>query len=77
MTDERLKPATRDDLVQAVAHGLQFEGCKRIHHADEFMARIAAEKLVDHIQRCNYVVMKRPSVPAHSSSPPPSAREDE
>ena len=77
MTDEPLKPATREDLIQAFSHGLQFEGRKRIRHADEFMARIAAEKLVDHIQRCNYVVMKRPPVPDHSSPQPPTVRENE
>ncbi len=33
-----LRPATTDDLVQALSFALQFEGRKRIHHAADLMA---------------------------------------
>ncbi len=39
-----LRPATTDDLVQALSFALQFEGRKRIHHAADIMAQITAEK---------------------------------
>ncbi len=60
-------PVSRDDLVQTIAHGLRFEGRKRIHHADDFMAHAAAEKLVDHLLRCGYIVTHKPPTPAHSA----------
>ena len=67
MADEPPKPATREDSIQAFPHGLQFEDRRRIRQADEFMARVAAEKLVDNLQRSNYVVMRAPPAPSHSS----------
>ncbi len=69
MIDKPLKPATRESLIQTLAHGLRFEGRKRIHQADELMAWIAAEKLADHIDRANLVVMQKPPGRAHSSPP--------
>lgn len=60
MDDRPLTPATRDDLIQALAHGLRFEGRRRVHHADELMARIAAEKLADFLSLSNIVVMRGP-----------------
>jgi hypothetical protein len=73
MTDQPLRPATRDEVVQALAHGLRFEGRRRAHHADELMARIAAEKLADYLSRSNFIVMNGPVAPAHSISTHPSS----
>jgi hypothetical protein len=53
-----LSPDDHDDLVQTIAFGLQFEGRKRVHHADSTMAMIAARKVVEHLLRCGYVVTK-------------------
>ena len=36
------------DLADAVAFALRFEGRKRVHTADEYMAAIAAERVVRH-----------------------------
>jgi len=48
MTDaEQFTPAKPDDIAQALAHALQFDGRKRTHRADEIMARIVAEQLVE------------------------------
>src|SRR6202011_5447728 len=47
MPDEpKLTPATPDDLAQALAHGLRFNGRKHFHQGDELMARITAEHLI-------------------------------
>jgi|SRR5271166_3344077 len=64
MTDpaDNLKPATPDDLASALAFALRFQGRKRAHNADEIMAEIVAERLVDHLERAGFVVMKRPPI---------------
>ena len=55
-----LRPATRDELMQSLSFALQFNGRKRVHDADELMARITAERLVEHLERSGYVVMHKP-----------------
>ena len=71
MTDDdklTLQPATDDELKDSLSFGLQFAGRKRVHVADNFTARIAAEHLVRHLQQSGYVVMKRRPVEAPSTS---------
>lgn len=71
MPDKPLRPAERADLIQTIAHGLRYEGRRRIHHSDDFMARVAAEKLVEHLLRSGYVVMKGPgAAPPREPLPP-------
>jgi hypothetical protein len=62
MTDleEKLTPADPADLAAALAFALKFEGRKRWHDADAFMADIVAKRLVRHLERAGYVVKKRP-----------------
>jgi hypothetical protein len=38
---------------------LRFRGRKRVHNADEIMAEIVAKRLVEHLERAGFVVMKR------------------
>jgi hypothetical protein len=59
---ERLTPATRDDLANALAFALRFEGRKRVHNADEIMAEIVAKRLVEHLERSGFVMMKKPPI---------------
>ena len=63
MTDavERLTPATPEDIADALAFALRFHGRKRTHNADEIMAEIVARRLVEHLERSGFVVMKRPA----------------
>jgi DNA mismatch repair protein MutH len=58
--DERLTPASPDDLAQTLAFALRFNGRKRTRDAGEIMAQIVAERLVEHLTRSGFVVMKRP-----------------
>ena len=44
-----MTPASADDLEQALAFALRFDGCKRVYHGDEFMARMTAQRLVEHL----------------------------
>jgi hypothetical protein len=37
-----------------------FSGRKRVHNGDEIVAQIVARRLVDHLERAGFVVMKRP-----------------
>ena len=68
-----LRPATPEEVADALSFALRYEGRKRVHHADDMMARIAAERLVEHLRRSGYVVMKeRPAgAPTTSSMPAP------
>lgn len=57
---EKLTPASPEDLADALAFALRFEGRKRVHNADESMSEIVARRLVRHLERAGFVVMKRP-----------------
>ncbi len=71
MPDEaQLRPATAEDIAEALAFALQFDGRKRVHQADDFMARITAQRLVEHLERSGFVLMKKPPAPAPSAPPP-------
>ncbi len=54
-------PADNSDLADALAFALRFQGCKRVHNADEIMAEIVVKRLVEHLERAGFVVMKRPA----------------
>ena len=41
---------------------------KAVHNADEIMAEIVAKRLVEHLERAGFVIMKRP--PIGGSTPP-------
>ena len=58
---EPLTPADPADLAAALAFALRYQGRKRVHNADEIMAEIVAARLVDHLERAGFVVMKRPA----------------
>ena len=63
---DRLTPATPEDLAAALPFALRFQGRKRVHNADEIMAEIVAKRLVEHLERAGFVVMKRPPAPGHA-----------
>src|SRR5271157_4465722 len=48
------------DVADALAFALRFQGRKRVHNADEFMSVIVAERLVEHLERSGFVIMKKP-----------------
>ncbi|HXZ17370.1 MAG TPA: hypothetical protein VEH77_15660 [Roseiarcus sp.] len=57
----QLTPADLSDVADALAFALRFEGRKRTQNADEIMAEIVARRLVEHLERAGFVVMKRPA----------------
>jgi hypothetical protein len=46
------------DLANALAFALRFQGRKLVHNADELMSEIVAKRLVDHLERAGFIVMK-------------------
>ena len=68
--DEKLalKPATALEIQESLSFALRYAGRKRVHHADDAMARITAERLVQHLERSGFVLMKRPPRAAQSTS---------
>ena len=71
MTDDdkrTLRPASAEEIEQSLSFALRYDGRKRVRHADDAMARITAERLVAHLDRSGYVLMKRPDASAPSIS---------
>jgi hypothetical protein len=64
---DNLTPADPRDLAESIAFALRFEGRKRKHDAAEYMAAIAAERVVRHLERAGFVVMKKPPLSGHSA----------
>jgi hypothetical protein len=60
MPDDKLSPADPRDLAESIAFALRFKGRKRKHDAVEYMAAIAAERVVRYLERAGFVVMKKP-----------------
>ena len=58
--DRTPQPVDPSDLAAALAFALRFQGRKRVYNADELMAEIVAKRLVQHLERAGFVVMKRP-----------------
>jgi hypothetical protein len=59
---DRLTPADPQDLADALAFALRFEGRKRIHNADEIMSDIVARRLVEHLEQSGFVLMRKPPI---------------
>ena len=57
-----LKPASPDEVEQALAYALRYDGRKRMQRGDELMARLVAEHLMQHLELSGFVVMKKPPV---------------
>jgi hypothetical protein len=74
-----LRPATPDEIADAFSFALQYQGRKRVHHADGMMARITADRLVQHLRASGFVLMKGASATAPSTSgmPPPAERDQD
>ena len=66
--EKSLRPASFDAVEQGLAFALRFDGRKRAHTGDEFMAQITAQRLVRWLDTAGYVVMKKPPSPPHSTA---------
>ena len=73
--DEKLSPATTEDVANALAFALRFHGRKRVNSAYEYMAQITAARLCEHLRQSGFVIMRKP--PIAGSAPRPQARQGE
>jgi hypothetical protein len=64
---DRLTPANPEDLADALSFALRYCGRKRVHDAAEMAAAIFARRLVAHLERAGFVVMKKPPLAGHST----------
>ena len=67
-----LRPATPEEIAETLSFALLYQGRKRVHQADDIMARITAERLVAHLERSGFVLMRRPpgAAPTTARMPP-------
>jgi len=72
----RLHPATPDEIAESLSFALRYEGHNRVHHADDMMARIMADRLVRRSERSRLVVMKQPAGPDLTTSRMPMPGQD-
>jgi hypothetical protein len=70
MTDDtvKLSPADPDELRLALSLALQHDGRRRFRHSGDIMAKLVADHLVRYLEERNYVVMRKPPRPGHSTS---------
>jgi hypothetical protein len=69
-----LRPATTDEITEALAFALRYDGRRRVFTADEPMARITADRLVRHLEGSGFVVMKAPPAATPTTREMPSTR---
>ncbi len=66
-----LRPATRDELLHTISYGLRYDRRGKAHGRNaEMMATLAAEALIELLERAGYVILKKPASPA------PEARDE-
>jgi hypothetical protein len=72
--DTQLRAATPDEVVETLAFALRYKGRKRVQDADEMVARITADRLVQHLRASGFVVMRKPQrlAPTTSQMPKPA-----
>jgi hypothetical protein len=69
MTDQpTLRPATSDEIEETLSFALRFKGRRRVDVAGPMVAQIAAEHLRRHLEASGFVVMKRPTGTAPSTT---------
>jgi hypothetical protein len=74
MTDAAdLRPATEEEVAEALSFALRFDGRRPFPQANSLMANITAAHLVEHLQRCGIRFMKGPDAIAPDASRRPRA----
>ena len=73
-TETPLRPADPAEVADALAYALRYDGKRHVHHADDAMARITAERLIRHLERAGFVLMRSEPAAAPTTSHMPSSR---
>jgi hypothetical protein len=62
MITEPLRPAEPQDIADALAFALRYSGRKRVSDSADMMAAIVAKRLVEHLDRCGFVILRKPPI---------------
>ena len=62
----QLEPAGRAELLHSLSYALRYGQTTDRQERDDLIARLAAQQVLDHLERSNYVVMQRPPARAPS-----------
>ncbi len=74
MSDTRpLRRASTEEIAETLSFALRYDGRRRVHDADQAMARITADRLVRHLEQSGFVLMKAAPAPAPTTSTMPPA----
>jgi hypothetical protein len=69
MTDgSKLRPATPEEIAEALSFALRFDGRRPFAQSSSLMAQITAVHLVRHLQRCGFQLMRTPDARAPSAT---------
>lgn len=63
-----LRPASPTEIEETLSFALRYSGKRRVRDADGVMARLTAERLVQHLQQSGFVLMKRGSAAAPNAN---------
>jgi hypothetical protein len=63
-----MRQATPDEIAETLSFALIYEGKRRVRDAERMMALITAQRLVRHLERSGFVVMKKAPAVAHTAS---------
>jgi hypothetical protein len=67
------RPADSVELIDTLAYALRYDGKKRVHHADDVMARATAEYLIRHLEQAGFVLMRKAPGAAPTTAIMPSS----
>lgn len=68
MTAPDLTPAELDDLDETIAYALRFnERGKPLGVRMRDDPAVIARRVTDHLERCGFIVMRRPAIKRHST----------
>jgi hypothetical protein len=65
-----MHPAEPQEIADALAFALRYSGRKRVSDSADLMASIVAKRLVEHLDRCGFVILRKPPVPGSAPRPP-------
>jgi hypothetical protein len=63
-----LRPATPEEIAEALSFALRFNGRRPFPQSNTLMAGITAAHLVEHLLRCGFQLMKGPDAVAPNAS---------
>ena len=67
-----LRPATPEEIAEALSFALRFKGRRPFPQSNSLMAEITAVHLVEHLLRCGFQLMKGPDADRPECEPSPA-----